>query len=45
MDERIAGNGREKRDGIRLSYFYAVAAVIFAVMAFVLLLSTYLTSR
>ena len=45
MDERIAGNSREKRDGIRLSYFYAVAAVIFAVMAFVLLLSTYLTSR
>ncbi|MBR3544632.1 MAG: hypothetical protein IKN76_01075, partial [Oscillospiraceae bacterium] len=45
MDETRAENSREQRDGIRLGRFHALVGVIFAVLALVLLLSTYLTSK
>ena len=45
MNEQNAAQSRESRDGIRLDVFHAVAFTLFAVLAFVLLLSTYLTSR
>ena len=35
----------KKRDGIRLSSFYIAAALVFAVLAFFLLRSTYRTSE
>ena len=45
MNETDTLQKQEKTRGIRLGWFHAVAAVVFAVLALLLMLSTYLTGR